>query len=532
MRTFAWLLAAACLTPLLSGAIDPAKVVILVNEAEDESIDLGYYYALKREVPIENIVHLPLPAEEDVSWDSYLETLYNPILSWLIDGAWFEGFTSDRKDALGRKVTIVNDHQVEALVVCKGVPLKIKNDPERMPPKDTYSEDRKIFYTNRAAVDSELALLPLPKANIDAFYPNPMFRRTEPRNLFDVKPLVVGRLDGPNYELAKAMIDHALKAEQDGVAGRAYIDISGPHKQGDDWFEALAESLNKKGFEVDVHREKGRFNRIDRFDEPLLYFGWYSGAVDGPFTNYNFSFPDGAIALHVHSFTASTIRDGRKGWVAPLVARGVTGTFGNTSEPYLYFTHQPQLIMEALFKGLSLGQAALYAHPGLSWAGILIGDPLYQPPLQLSVSPKNEYGVIRMANLARMAGNATAYKAVVAEHDRSHHFATGLWLHDFFLEQGDLDTAHQYLASSMRPPADAPAQWGVLVAMAEAYLQLGQEDEAVSILNELLRNMELSQEAQIQLLTRALALAAEYQLPQREVLWRSRLESLKGSEKQ
>ena len=154
MKKWAWVLAAFWLAGSLEGAINPSNVIILVNESDDESIDLGYYYALKREVPIENIIHLSLPAEESISWDDYLTQMYNPMISWLIDGGWFEGFTSDRKDELGRNVTIVNSHRVEALVICKGVPLKIDHDPTKMPPGDTYSEDRKPFYTNRASVDS------------------------------------------------------------------------------------------------------------------------------------------------------------------------------------------------------------------------------------------------------------------------------------------------------------------------------------------------------------------------------------------
>ena len=519
-------LATFWLASSLSGAIDPAKVVILVNEDDDESIDLGYYYALKREVPIENIIHLPLSAEESISWDEYLETLHNPMMAWLIGAGWFEGFTSDRKDALGRNIAIVNDHKLEALVICKGVPLKIDNDPSRLPPEDTYSESRKPFYSNRSSVDSELAILPLPKANIDAFFPNPLFRRTESRNLFDVDPLVVGRLDGPSYELARALIDRALEAENEGIAGRAYVDISGPHEMGDEWLEKLVTNMEKNGFDVETNREGGRFNRVDRFDEPLLYFGWYSGGVDGPFSNYSFSFPPGAIALHIHSFSSSTVRDSRKGWVAPLIVRGVTGTFGNTSEPYLYFTHQPHLIMEGLYKGLSLGQAALYSHPGLSWVSAYFGDPLYQPPLELRVPSKNQYDVIRMAEIARGVGNATAYKAVVSEHETSHHYATGLWLCEYFLEQGDKETAYEHLASSMRPSADVPTEWGVLVAMAEAFFKLDKDEEGIAILLDLLEHMKVSKDAQKQLLRRALEFASAFELTDQQADWQSRLEAL------
>ncbi|SVD77235.1 uncharacterized protein METZ01_LOCUS430089, partial [marine metagenome] len=266
---------------------------------------------------------------------------------------------------MGRKVSVVNGHKIEALVVCRGVPLRIENDAARLPPEENYSEGRRMFLTNRAAVDSELALLPLPKSKIDSFVPNPLFKRTESKNLFDVNPLVVGRLDGPTYELAKGLVDSALTAEKNGIAGRAYLDIGGPLEGGDEWLEQLAESLQAEGFEVDKQMDKDRFNLVDRFDEPLFYFGWYAASVDGPFTQFDFKFPPGAIALHIHSHTATSVRSSSKHWLGPLVARGITATLGNTSEPYLYFTHQPHIFMEGLFKGLTAGEAALYSIPSL-----------------------------------------------------------------------------------------------------------------------------------------------------------------------
>jgi hypothetical protein len=375
-------------------------------------------------------------------------------------------------------------------------------------------------------VDSELALLPLPKAQIDAYYPNPLFRRTESRNLFDVDPIVVGRLDGPSYELARSLIDHALQAEEEGIAGRAYIDIGGPHPMGDEWFESLAEMIEEQGFDLDKHSETGRLNLVDRFDEPLFYFGWYSGGLDGPFTHYDFKFPPGAIALHLHSFTAASVRSGSKYWVGPLVARGVTATFGNTSEPYLFFTHQPHLVVEGLFKGLTVGEAALYSNPGLSWAGVFIGDPLYLPPLDFNTSPKNEYAILRSANFARMAGDSSAYKAVLSEHERTHHFSTGLWLFDYFQEKGDPAKAYEYLASSMKPSLDEPKLWGVLVKFAEACLQVDHDQEGIGILQNLLDRTDDKREVRLQLLNRVLKYTQEFELSEQGELWQKQLDAI------
>ncbi len=507
-------------------AISPENVVVLVNKNDHGSIDLGYYYALKRDVPIENIVHLEVSGDEQISWDAYIEQIYNPLLAWLLEAGWFEGFGSDRKDAFGRTINLVESHRVDALVICKGVPLRIKNDPAKLPPKDSIPKDRIQFYSARASVDSELAALPFPKARIDGFYPNPMYRRTEPRELFDVKPLVVGRLDGPTYESATALVDNAILAETEGIAGRAYIDLKGPHQAGDDWLEATRKILTERGFDIDTHEGGGRFNLVDRFDEPLFYFGWYTGGLEGPFTHYNFKFPPGAIALHIHSFSAATIRNGHQFWVGPLVARGVTATLGNTSEPYLGLTHQPHFFVEALYKGMTTGEAALYSIMGLSWVGVLVGDPLYLPPLGLKMSPKNEYDVLLTANRAHSAGDDSAFKAVVYEHEKAQHFATGLWLHRYYFDLNNQEKAYEYLQSIARPSAEETRNWGILLEIAEGFYRLGYGKPADLIIEDLLRRTDSKRELEMQLLKRAIEFAEEYEQSELRSKWAQRLEIL------
>jgi uncharacterized protein (TIGR03790 family) len=46
----------------------------------------------------------------------------------------------------------------------------------------------------------------------------------------------------------------------------------------------------------------------------VLYFGWYAGAVNGPFTVPVFRFPPGAIAVHIHSYSAQSLRSDKQYW--------------------------------------------------------------------------------------------------------------------------------------------------------------------------------------------------------------------------
>ena len=136
------------------------------------------------------------------------------------------------------------------------------------------------------------------------------------------------------------------------------------------------------------------------------YWGWYEGAINGPFNLPGFEFAPGAIALHLHSFSARSLRlaDGG-GWSGPLIARGATATFGNVYEPYLEYTHQPQMLTRAFLGGATLGEAAYYAMPVLSWQAIVLGDPLYRP---LTV-PLAEQG---QESHARLSGRLASYVAL------------------------------------------------------------------------------------------------------------------------
>jgi len=296
----------------------------------------------------------------------------------LIKRGWIQAIETSLTDKVGRKKYAISGHRISYLVVCRGVPLRIEHNQalyEATPPLT----DNAQFRNNSSAVDGELALLARSGYPINAFVPNPLFHKDHPTFIDKAQVVKVSRLDGPTYADAAALVDNALKAEQQGLIGRGYVDIGGPHPDGDKWLEDVAHQLDELGFDLDVDRKPTVFASTARFDQPVLYFGWYAGTLCGPFAQPGFRFPPGAIALHIHSYSAQTVRSASAGWCGPLVARGVTATFGNVHEPYLTFTHQPHLLLHALAAGMNLGDAACFALPVLSWQAVVIGDPLYRP---------------------------------------------------------------------------------------------------------------------------------------------------------
>lgn len=370
----------ASLAPSLRAAPPtPEGVVVLANSADPESLALAAHYLKARAIPEKNLVAFPMPAAEQISWDDFVARVRNPLLKQLAAKGLLEGTVVNTPDREGRIQILTTKNRIDFLVLCRGVPLKIANDPARLLARESTVARQPQFAVNHASVDSELAVLPSPDTPLAGFVANPVYNVAEPDESALRGTLRVARLDGPTAASANKLIDNALEAERTGLLGRAYIDKGGPHPKGDAWLAETAALCAKASFDTTVDESPALIPAGARFDAPAFYFGWYAGDIAGAPADPSFTFPPGAIGLHIHSFSARTLRDPAAGWTGPLVAHGITATVGNVEEPYLELTHNPVLFTAALFSGKTVGEAASFAEPALSWQTVFIGDPLYRP---------------------------------------------------------------------------------------------------------------------------------------------------------
>jgi uncharacterized protein (TIGR03790 family) len=354
------------------------RLILLANSNQPASLQVARHYADVRHVPLANIVILPMSSEETVSWSEFIDSIWNPLEAELVQRRWLDSIPMSLHDAEGRTKYSVSGHRISYLVICRGVPLRISNDPARYEHGPSF-DDRSNFRANEAAVDSELSLLALPNHTIGGFLTNPLFGVDRPTTLQSQQVIKVSRLDGPALNEVLALPDRAILAERLGLKGRAYVDLGGNHPDGDRWLEEVVRQLEQLRITTVVDRKRTTFPADTPFESPVLYFGWYAERVNGPFLKTGFRFPDGAIAMHIHSFSAETLRRDSERWCGPFVARGVTATVGNVFEPYLQLTHRPDLLLRALARGDTFGDAVYFAQRALSWQTIAIGDPLYRP---------------------------------------------------------------------------------------------------------------------------------------------------------
>jgi len=356
-------------------------------------------------VPKENVIELSLPKGEDISREDYDAKLAGPLRDAL----------KDKKDAC------------KVLLCVYGVPLRVggqkpsKDDLEQIDKlkpdldeakkrvEDAKKEkkdeqaaaaQRTVDRLNRqmarlrhdeshAAVDSELMLLWWPKYDLHRWQPNPLYWQTsDDERKKAERTLMTCRLDGPSVEIAKRLVDDALTAEANGLKGKAYFDARGQKldvKNAQQWvgyqgydesFREAAQLMTKAGFDVTLDDKDPVFPK-DSCPDAALYAGWYSHAnfVD------SFTFPTGAVAWHLASSEATTLRNkDSKVWCPNLLKKGVAVTLGPVGEPYTVAFPKAS----EFFGFLATGKYTVvecYARTTTitSWMMTLVGDPLYNP---------------------------------------------------------------------------------------------------------------------------------------------------------
>ncbi len=396
------------------GALDPARIVVVANQNDPDSMEIARHYVTKRGIPEKNLIQLQCPTTPAVSWPIFTSEIFNPLKERLIEEGWINGRLEPGVDTAGRREALIFGHRIDFLVTCR-LPYRVNSEVRA-----------EATQTETAAVDSELAMILTHGQPLAGPLRNPLFRKMAPSSIELAQVVRVSRLDGPTVGAAKELVDRAMEAEKLGLIGRAYLDLSGHAPQGDAWIEAAGAALDQLGFPTFIHRPKELLPPEERLDGAAFYFGWY---VSQPYPAFQrvAKLRPGAIAMHIHSFSARDLRSTRS-WTGFLVERGVAATVGNVAEPFLGATHQPDIIMEGLTRGLTAGESLWAALPTLSWMAIQLGDPLYQPNLAASPGQVKalEEGILdaaeaayvleRSLNLRARAGEAPPSLVAVAAH--------------------------------------------------------------------------------------------------------------------
>jgi uncharacterized protein (TIGR03790 family) len=364
-----------------------AHLLVVYNSKDPDSEGLARYYAGKRNIPDERVMAIASPTSEEITRDEYEETIRRPIVSYLAQKGWLER-KSERAQIGSRSLDLLvaTRNDIWAIVLMRGVPLKIASDPTDVDAMEAQPE----LQTNAAAVDSELAMLPVYGAPKGGYVPNVFFddfgtgiKRIGPELAKNM--IMVTRLDGPTTADVRRMIDDCLYAEEHRLAGLAVVDTRGltdlkdGYTSGDIWLRGARDSLVKDGWTVKFDDRNDLLPPTDPCNEVAIYEGWYSQEAFGPWVTPPTRFVPGAIAYHLHSFSAATVRADNSHWVGPLIAHGADATMGMVYEPYLALTPHMDIFTRRMLQGAYFAEAAYASERGLSWMLTVVGDPLYRP---------------------------------------------------------------------------------------------------------------------------------------------------------
>ena len=226
---------------------DAAATLVIFNENDRDSAELARFYAEKRGIAKERVLGLKCAKTEEITRLDYDRTIAEPLRKAMTANFWWK--LREPENPLGP----VEANKIRFVALMRGMPLKIAEAPKY--PGDRVTQPAPIGTVNAAAVDSELSVLGLNMRQISGALNNPYYHSYTPFADFrHPEIMLVCRLDGPTPEIVRRMITDSLAAEQEGLAGLAYIDArnitSDGYAEGDKWLYATATDARRRGTPV------------------------------------------------------------------------------------------------------------------------------------------------------------------------------------------------------------------------------------------------------------------------------------------
>lgn len=472
-------------------ALDLAgETVVAYNPEFAQSRELAEYYAKQRGIPAERLIGLECPIDDSMSRQQYDEFIKKPLFAAFVRRGWWKLVQGQVRDTVtGKDVSamIVGESSVRVVVLMRGIPFQIRRDQQN--PQNTKEDE--------ASVDSELTHLGLSRQLLPGALRNPYFDQDMHIQMFQGAPglLLVGRLDAPDADTVKRMIDDAISTEQTGLRGRAVIDLAqktGAYQEGEDWLTRSAILFREKGIPVHIDKDEAIIPDHWPLPDTALYFGWYTATVSGAVSSPSFRFMSGAIACHLHSYSAAAIRSKDRHWLGPLLHQGAAAALGNVFEPYLSLTVHFDVLNKRLLEGYTLAEAAWNATPVISWMNVVCGDPLYRP---YAKGPGSAMGDGRSRDYALYQGTALRYpgedsralKRALTELAESRSKPHLLELTALLsASEGKISEAIELLEHAETLYVIAADKARALLYLAELHRRDGRVDEAKKILNSLI----------------------------------------------
>jgi uncharacterized protein (TIGR03790 family) len=308
--------------------LTPDELVVIVNEADPLSVQIGDYYQQQRQIPARNVVRVTFdPRHPELSPEEFKQ--------------------------IQASVELQIPSYIQAYALTWAAPYRVGC----------------MSITTAFALGFDPAFC---AQGCKLTKPNPYFNQTSPRPFQDFKIRPTIAIAAKDFDQAKSLIDRGTASDGTYPSGTAYL-LSTSDKARNvraGLYPQLTDYVGSR-FKVEVIQADVLANKPD----VMFYFTGFT-QVDQLETNH---FLPGAIADHVTSFGGMLTDSSQMSSLRWLEA-GATGSYGNVVEPCNFpqkFPH-PAVVVAAYLNGDTLVEAywKSVAMPG---QGIFIGEPLARP---------------------------------------------------------------------------------------------------------------------------------------------------------
>jgi uncharacterized protein (TIGR03790 family) len=305
-------------------------IAVVVNDADPASVEVGRYYADKRGIAEERIVHVRFPPGQAA-----------------MGFADFQRVQADLDARVGA--------EVQALALAWTLPYRV----ECMSVTAAFA-----LGFDPAAYCAESCRTTRASPYFDSASAAPF---TDHR----LRPAML--LAGSDVESAKRLIDRGVRSDERWPEGRAYlVNTSDRHRN----IRAEAYERVKAGLGAAYPIEQVDADALEGRTDVMFAF---TGVARVASLETN-RFVDGAIADHLTSFGGVLVAGGSQTSALEWLAAGATGSYGTSTEPCSFRAKFPEVgvVMARYLGGESLVEA-YWKSVRMPGQGVFVGDPLARP---------------------------------------------------------------------------------------------------------------------------------------------------------
>jgi uncharacterized protein (TIGR03790 family) len=316
-----------CLTTA-EAAVDPARLAIVVNRADPDSVAIAEYYRRQRHVPDANVIEIEFPPGHDTLTVSEFQRVYAQVESATPASVQFYALAWSKPFRVG----------------CMSVTSAFA-----------------FGFDNAWCARGCKATKASPYFNSDS---------STPFDDYGIRPAML--LAGGSRERIEAMIDRGVRSDHTFPDATAYL-VSTSDRARNVRANSYAQAIIALGGRLKLQQVNA--DSLKNRNDVLFYFTGLK-RVDAIDSN---TFVDGAIADHLTS-TGGVLFGGRQMSLLRWLDAGATGSYGTVVEPCAFpqkFPH-PGIVIDRYTRGESLIEAywKSVAWPG---QGLFVGEPLAAP---------------------------------------------------------------------------------------------------------------------------------------------------------